>query len=44
MNCGIFNSVCRWLDYNRVGNKVHGTRFIAFKVPLKEVNFDFFKF
>ncbi|XP_031634549.1 mRNA-capping enzyme [Contarinia nasturtii] len=25
-----------WLDYNRVGNKVHGTRFIAFKVPLKE--------
>ncbi|XP_055316595.1 mRNA-capping enzyme [Sitodiplosis mosellana] len=25
-----------WNDYQRVGKPVHGTRFIAFKVPLKE--------
>lgn len=29
----------RWNDYRRVGNQVYGTRFIAFKVPLKEVKY-----
>lgn len=29
--------IYRWNKYNRVGKQVHGTRFIAFKVPLKEV-------
>ncbi|XP_070780275.1 RNA/RNP complex-1-interacting phosphatase-like [Enoplosus armatus] len=26
----------RWLDYKAVGERLHGTRFIAFKVPLKQ--------
>ncbi|XP_040013156.1 RNA/RNP complex-1-interacting phosphatase-like isoform X2 [Xiphias gladius] len=26
----------RWLDYEAVGKRLHGTRFIAFKVPLKQ--------
>ncbi|KAK2818544.1 hypothetical protein Q5P01_024105 [Channa striata] len=26
----------RWLDYKAVGKRLHGTRFIAFKVPLKQ--------
>uniref|UniRef100_A0A3Q3LU02 RNA/RNP complex-1-interacting phosphatase n=1 Tax=Mastacembelus armatus TaxID=205130 RepID=A0A3Q3LU02_9TELE len=26
----------RWLDYNAVGQRLQGTRFIAFKVPLKQ--------
>ncbi|XP_029940081.1 RNA/RNP complex-1-interacting phosphatase isoform X2 [Salarias fasciatus] len=26
----------RWLDYSSVGNRLDGTRFIAFKVPLKQ--------
>uniref|UniRef100_A0A3P8U8B7 Dual specificity phosphatase 11 (RNA/RNP complex 1-interacting) n=1 Tax=Amphiprion percula TaxID=161767 RepID=A0A3P8U8B7_AMPPE len=26
----------RWLDYSAVGKRLHGTRFIAFKVPLKQ--------
>lgn len=32
-----FKLICRWLEYDRVGKQVHGTRFIAFKVPLREV-------
>ena len=28
----------RWLDYKAVGKRLHGTRFIAFKVPLKQVS------
>lgn len=27
----------RWLDYKAVGKRLFGTRFIAFKVPLKQV-------
>lgn len=27
----------RWLDYKAVGKRLFGTRFIAFKVPLKPV-------
>ncbi len=27
----------RWLDYKAVGKRLRGTRFIAFKVPLKQV-------
>lgn len=26
-----------WNDYARIGKQVEGTRFVAFKVPLKEV-------
>uniref|UniRef100_A0A1A9WW36 Tyrosine-protein phosphatase domain-containing protein n=1 Tax=Glossina brevipalpis TaxID=37001 RepID=A0A1A9WW36_9MUSC len=26
----------RWLDYTPIGKQIEGTRFIAFKVPLKE--------
>uniref|UniRef100_A0A3B4ZWD4 Dual specificity phosphatase 11 (RNA/RNP complex 1-interacting) n=1 Tax=Stegastes partitus TaxID=144197 RepID=A0A3B4ZWD4_9TELE len=26
----------RWLDYSAVGQRLHGTRFVAFKVPLKQ--------
>ncbi|XP_034534336.1 RNA/RNP complex-1-interacting phosphatase [Notolabrus celidotus] len=26
----------RWLDYKAVGKRLPGTRFIAFKVPLKQ--------
>ncbi|XP_037548512.1 RNA/RNP complex-1-interacting phosphatase [Nematolebias whitei] len=26
----------RWLDYKAVGKRLHGTRFISFKVPLKQ--------
>ena len=25
----------RWLDYSNIGHVVKGTRFVAFKVPLK---------
>uniref|UniRef100_A0A8C7WRX3 Uncharacterized protein n=1 Tax=Oryzias sinensis TaxID=183150 RepID=A0A8C7WRX3_9TELE len=28
--------VLRWLDYTAVGRRLQGTRFIAFKVPLKQ--------
>ncbi|XP_056288327.1 RNA/RNP complex-1-interacting phosphatase [Pseudoliparis swirei] len=27
---------CRWLDYSSVGKRLDGTRFLAFKVPLKQ--------
>lgn len=30
-------SINSWNDYARIGKQVHGTRFVAFKVPLKEV-------
>ncbi|KAI3362497.1 hypothetical protein L3Q82_012789 [Scortum barcoo] len=33
----VFCSLNRWLDYKAVGKRLHGTRFIAFKVPLKQV-------
>lgn len=35
-----FNSslLDRWLDYKAVGRRLEGTRFIAFKVPLKKVS------
>lgn len=29
--------VNRWVDYTAVGKRIPGTRFIAFKVPLKQV-------
>ncbi|BFF99290.1 RNA/RNP complex-1-interacting phosphatase homolog [Drosophila madeirensis] len=28
----------RWLDYSAIGKRVPGTRFIAFKVPLNQIN------
>lgn len=28
----------RWQDYSAVGKRLKGTRFIAFKVPLKQVS------
>lgn len=26
----------KWLDYTPIGNQIEGTRFIAFKMPLKK--------
>lgn len=40
LTCHCHTDVClpdRWLDYKAVGKRLHGTRFIAFKVPLKQV-------
>eukprot|EP00061_Rhincodon_typus_P002656 g18132.t1 len=35
LSCFLF-SLCRWQKYSAVGRRLPGTRFIAFKVPLKK--------
>lgn len=29
---------CSWLNYRPIGERIAGTRFIAFKVPLRKVS------
>lgn len=37
-NCEI-TIINSWNDYARIGKQIHGTRFVAFKVPLREVRY-----
>lgn len=33
----VFVLNCRWIDYQALGKRIPGTRFITFKVPLQQV-------